>query len=470
MRFINDGWYGVISDDFNFKQVKIVAKAIVRYINSHELSKRHVAIGFDTRFLSQKYAQLIVEVLTGNNVKCYITERDIPEICLMACVKNLKCSAGIMITAGNKHYSFNGIKFIPDYAGPAMSHISMEIERNIRLISDMEEEIEYKNYEQALALSQVEPVDMIQEYYKILEKKIDFKKIRENGLKIVVDCINGPIRGVMHRILGKSSDIIEVNSDFNPAFSERTPDPEKDDLEFLSETVKNAEADFGIAFDTSGDRISFIDSNGNRLNRDVILGVVLEYILKTRGKSGVVAKTTCTSNIIDKVCNENGVELVETYTGFKHITEKLIKGKVVFGCDHSGGYTFSDYIPYRDSILFLLCIIEIINVTDKTIKELSDEFTEIHGEYHSSKSIVRVRDEEEKMRILGKIKNIGMLFEKNSIKDQIQKDGYKIIFNDNSFILIIAHPLISEFSVFIECNDKSVLASMEKQIRKFFDE
>ncbi|MCK9475417.1 MAG: hypothetical protein M0R46_05835, partial [Candidatus Muirbacterium halophilum] len=430
----------------------------------------HVAIAYDTRFLSYKYAELIAEVLTGNNIKCYMTERDVPEVCLMACVKNLKCSSGIMITAGNKNYSYNGIKFIPDYAGPAMSHISMEIERNIRLISDMEEEIEYKNYDQALALSQVEPVDMIQEYNKLVEKKIEFKKLKENGLKIVIDCINGPIRGVFHKILGKSSDIIEINSDYNPAFSERTPDPEKDNLESLSETVKNSEADLGVAFDSSGDRISFIDKNGNRLNRDVLLGIVLEYILKTKGKNGVVAKTTCTSNIIDKICVTNGVELIETYTGFKHITEKVIKGKILFGCDHSGGYTFSEYIPYRDSILFLLCIIEIMNVTDKSIIELSEEFTEIHGQYFSSKINIRVRDEEEKMRILGKIKNIGVLFEKNSIKDQIQKDGYKILFNDNSFILIIAHPLVSEFSVFIECNEKATLNTMEKQIRKFFDE
>ena len=72
MKFINDGWYGVISDDFNFRKAKIVAKAICRYLHSHELSKKHIAIGYDTRFLSERYAQIIAEVLAGNNIKSYL--------------------------------------------------------------------------------------------------------------------------------------------------------------------------------------------------------------------------------------------------------------------------------------------------------------------------------------------------------------------------------------------------------------
>lgn len=468
MKFINDGWYGIISDDFTFKKVRIVAKAIAKYLISHELYKKSVVIGYDTRFLSYQYAQIMAEVFLGNNIKCFIAERDIPEVAVAGAVKSLKCSSGIMITANNMPYQYNGIKFIPDYAGPSFSHISMEIERNIRLICDMEEEIESKSYAQGVALSLIEPLDIYKEYLKLLEKRLDLKRLKEKDLKIVVDCMNGTIRGNLNRVSLKNIEWIEVNSEYNPTFAGRRADPEYDNLDFLCETVKNVEADLGVAFDVSGGKITFIDRNGKKIDRNILIGIILEYIIQNKNKNGEVIKSSSTTRLIDTICSSNGIEIIETFSGFKNIAEKIMKNKVIFACEDSGGISYSAHIPYKDSILMLFTLLEIMCSVEMDINDLIKDFIERHGEVFSNKIIYNVSDDEEKLRVVGRQKNVINYFNSDDIKDVIQTDGIKVVFNDNSWFLIKTDPVEPKFEIFIESSDKKMITSIENNIKKFF--
>ncbi|MGM0606796.1 MAG: hypothetical protein ACQESP_00125 [Candidatus Muiribacteriota bacterium] len=466
MKFYNDGWYGKISDDFIYSNIKTLAKAIAKYIISHDLAKKKVIIGYDSRFLSYEHAQLVAEVLMGNKLDCCISDRDVPSVFTAATLKSYKGASAVHITGQNQKYFNNGLLFFPEYAGPPFSHISMEIERNIRLIKDLDEEIEIKGFQKGIAVNSLQAIDFYSEYAKCVNRIIDLKKFKDSDLKIVVDYMNGSMRHFLNKLVPRGVEWIELNHTFNPYFNGIKPDPVSGKLEFLVENIKNTEADFGVAFDSDGGNICFIDSNGQKIHRDILLGIVLEYIIKNKTKNGIVVKTNSTTSLVDEVCQKNGVEIEETYSGFRHIVERLIKNKVILGADNSGGITSSDHVPVKDSVLFLLYIIEIMSLKKKSLTELVEEFNSEYGQFYSKCFEIKHNSEEEKLRIISKLKKFSDSFREEDIKDIYQTDGLKMIFKDKSWFYIRIHSAALKSEVIIESQDKNITEKLQNKINK----
>ncbi|PLX15243.1 MAG: hypothetical protein C0601_13545 [Candidatus Muiribacterium halophilum] len=467
MKFSRGGWTGIISDDFTFEKASIVIKAICKYMTSHGLDRKKLIVSYDSRFLSYKYAQLAVEVITGHGIKCIISERDIPSVFSLSTLKNDKEGGVIHFSGSNREYYINSILFFPEYGGPAFSHIVMEIERNIRLISQMEEDIPMKSYGQGLALSNVIVHDIFNDYKKILDKSLDMKKIKEVQGKICVDYMNGSLRGFLRDILPKGINLIEINSDYNPYMGGHRPDPESGNHEFLSETIKNSESDFGVAFDTDAQHVAFFDSHGRKVNSNILLGVILDYLIRNRSKSGKVVKTLSSTSLIDIICEENAIEVIETFTGFKHVSEKLLKEKIIFAVDSYGGITFSGHLNNMDSILLLMMIIEIIGSTEKSFEELINDCITKYGDFQYKREKIGLSGEDEKLRIIGKLKLIAGEFDGSKIKEIKQSDGFKIIFENGSWLLLRMDPVNPELELFYESKYKDFIEEVQKKIKRF---
>jgi|GEM_PF-7036090 len=470
MKFSGDGWTGVISDDFTFEKASIVVKAICKYMTSHGLDRKKLIVSYDTRFLSHKYAQMAVEVITGHGIKCIISERDTPSIFSLSTLKTEKEGGLIHFSGTNREYYINSILFFPEYGGPAFSHIVMEIERNIRLISQMEEDIPMKSYGQGLALSNVIVHDVFSDYRKTLEKSIDIKKMKDIECRICVDYMNGSLRGFLRDILPKNISVIELNSDYNPYMNGNRPDPESQELEFLSETIKNSEAQLGVAFDSDARNVAFLDSSGKKVNRNMLLGIILDYILKNRSKSGKVVKTLSTTALVDVICEENAIEVIETFTGFKHISEKLIKENVLLAADSYGGITFTGHLNNMDSILMLMMVFEIMGSTGKTFDELIKEFSEVYGDYEYKKDIIELSGEDEKLRMIGRLKLIAGEFDGSKIKEIKQSDGFKMIFENGSWLFLRMNPVNPELELFYESRYKDFVDDVQKKVKRFLED
>ncbi len=123
IKFGTDGWRAVISDTFTFENVKRVAQAIAQYYNCQIETlgrKPKMAVGFDTRFLSEKYAQIAADVLIQNGIDAQLSERPVPTPALSYAVKHRGLDSGVMITASHNPAEYNGIK-IKNAAGGAAS-------------------------------------------------------------------------------------------------------------------------------------------------------------------------------------------------------------------------------------------------------------------------------------------------------------------------------------------------------------
>lgn len=176
----------MIARDFTFDNVRIVTQAIADYVNAHRLSGRGVVIGYDNRFLSEHFARTAAAVLLGNGIPVFLPEKALPTPVTAYAIRLTKAAGAIMITASHNPPEYNGIKFIPEYAGPALPDITNEIEGSVRKL-EQGGEIKEQPLEAAEAEGKVSTIDPFPHYLEHLSGLIDLENIRRARLKVVVD-------------------------------------------------------------------------------------------------------------------------------------------------------------------------------------------------------------------------------------------------------------------------------------------
>ncbi|HOT77096.1 MAG TPA: phosphoglucomutase/phosphomannomutase family protein, partial [Candidatus Wallbacteria bacterium] len=123
IKFGTDGWRAIMAEDFTFANVRMVAYAIAKYVKDAQKASKGVVIGYDTRFLSDKFAETCARVLLGADIKVLLMERDAPTPVTAFTAVKRNTAGAIMLTASHNPPYYNGIKFIPEYGGPASPQI-----------------------------------------------------------------------------------------------------------------------------------------------------------------------------------------------------------------------------------------------------------------------------------------------------------------------------------------------------------
>src|SRR4030043_63618 len=118
IKFGTSGWRGIIAEDFTFANARLVCQALADYLTGEGLTSRGVVIGYDTRFLSEVFAATAAEVMAGNGIPCFFSNRDCPTPVVSFAIKEGKHAGGINITASHNPPEYNGVKFSPASGGP----------------------------------------------------------------------------------------------------------------------------------------------------------------------------------------------------------------------------------------------------------------------------------------------------------------------------------------------------------------
>ncbi|HJO91236.1 MAG TPA: phosphoglucomutase/phosphomannomutase family protein, partial [Anaerolineales bacterium] len=127
IQFGTDGWRAVIGDTFTFGNLRLVSQAIADAVTSPDwLDEEHqnhdpnlMVVGYDTRFLSDRFAREVARVLAGNGIKVYLAHADAPTPAISYSVKHLKAAGAVMITASHNAPRYNGVKIKAAYGGSA---------------------------------------------------------------------------------------------------------------------------------------------------------------------------------------------------------------------------------------------------------------------------------------------------------------------------------------------------------------
>jgi len=444
IHFGTDGWRAVISDSFTFDNLRMVAQAIADAVASEYWNKNDdtdsnkVVIGFDTRFLSDRFAGEVGRVLAANGFKVLLSQSDAPTPAISYAVKHEKAVAGVMITASHNAPRYNGVKLKGAFGGSALPEQCRRVEI---YINDNEEQARGPNlmdYVKARDAGLIQKFNPLNAYFDHLRTLIHTDIIAENPQRFVVDAMYGSGRGVIKSFLqGTGCEIAEIRGEMNPGFGGVHPEPIAKYLGALASAVSSGMGNFGVVTDGDADRIGAMDERGQFVDPHKIMALSLRYLVEKRGMSGAVVRTVSTTRMIDRLAKRYGMKLYETPVGFNHIADYMMQEDVLIGGEESGGISFKGHIPEGDGPIMGLLLVEMIAESKKSLVELVDDLLEDVGPAHYERVDLRLSRPVAKAEMTGFLtKQAPAEIGGQKVDEISQRDGVKYILADDSWLLI----------------------------------
>jgi phosphomannomutase len=356
IRFGTDGWRDLLSGGFNFENVRIMAQAHAQAILKH--GGRRVVIGFDTRIASDRFAQLVADVMASNGLEKLMSTQYLPTPALSYAVVHHQADAGVMITASHNPAAYNGYKVKGAYGGSATPDLIHRIETELSEVRRIA-----NNPRQAIERFDIRPA-----YHAQLERLLDLDMIARFTGDFYHNAMGGSGCGWFEGFIKQYRLPLRFHAVLNKPhalFYGLNPEPIPQNLRDRSYLTSTDPLAFVAVTDGDSDRLGVLLHDGEFFNAHQILAVLLNH-LHAKGYHGRVVKTVSSSQMIDVLAARRGLELLETPIGFKHITAAFLEGeldaqrKVMLAGEESGGFASVGHIPERDGLLHGLLLLESI--------------------------------------------------------------------------------------------------------------
>ena len=376
IRFGTDGWRAVVGEDYTFDNVRACAAALASHMLDTGLAKRGAVVGYDTRFISDRFATAVAETLADSGIATHIFDRPGPTPAGSLAVTNLDAGAGAIITASHNPAEWNGFKVKSSAGGSAPPEMVESVETHLaRILSTGQSTL---SGEVRGALTEFDPITP---YVERLAQLVDADVLRSSGLKVVVDAMHGAGAGVLPRVLaGGSTEVVEIRDEPNPAFPGMgQPEPVEANLSQLVDAVREHGADVGLALDGDADRLGVVDENGVYMSTLEVFSLIADHLMGRKQVSGGVACTITMSSMIDRLGEKHGAPIYRTPVGFKYVGPAMVDNDCAAGGEESGGYAFRGHIPERDGPLSGLMFLEAMIQSGNTPSQLLYELHRIAG-------------------------------------------------------------------------------------------
>jgi alpha-D-glucose phosphate-specific phosphoglucomutase len=436
IQFGTSGWRGIIADDVTFARARVVIQSIADHLKGAGLEQRGIVVGYDTRFLAERFAQEAAKVLTANGIRVFLCDRDTPTPVVAYEVVRRQASGAITITASHNPPEYSGIKFSTPTGGPALPDVTRFIEAraNERWANPQVETLEIEVAEKAGLLTMIDPSGP---YLTHLQSLVNFEAIRQARLRVVADPLFGTGRGYLDEACRDAGCEVEVLHDWrDPFFGGGAPDPAPRRLVELGERVVKCKAHLGLATDGDADRFGIVDSDGTVVSANQILALLLKHLLTTRPHSGGVARSVATTHLLDLVARHYHVPLYETPVGFKYVGDLITQGQVILAGEESAGLSIRGHVPEKDGILACLLVAELVAIRGRaSLRQLLDELYAEVGTLLSRRIDLELRPEEQD-RLLEKLQQPPTQLLGRKVEGIQRVDGTKLLLQDGSWVLI----------------------------------
>jgi phosphoglucomutase len=467
IKFGTSGWRGVIADDFTFSRVRAVSQAIADHLTAQGLKDKGVVVGYDTRFLSERFAAESVKVFAANGIRAFLSNRDVPTPAVSFDIIRRKAAGGINFTASHNPPEYNGLKFSPAWGGPALPETTKDIETRANALID-KNSINTMMLAEAKQKGLVEDADLRKAYLDDLKKKIDFEPIKKAKLKIAVDLLYGTGRDYLDSVLRDTGCSVTVLHGHRDAmFGGRSPEPSEENLSELSAMMKKGRFDIGLAVDGDADRFGILDPDGTYINPNQVLALVLDYLCRTRGWKGGAARSIATSHLIDAVAKKHNIEVYETGVGFKFIGDLLVQGKIIFGGEESAGMTIKDHVPEKDGILACLLVAEMVSSEKRSLKDMLKRLYKEVGTILNDRVNIRLTEanrSEVYARLSQPLNELGGFRVKGK---KTTADGTKYMLEDDSWVLMRTSGTEPVVRLYVESSSEAHIRELTEAGKKF---
>ncbi len=483
IKFGTDGWRGIIADDFTFENVRMVSQAVADYVNGQDMGCKGIVVGYDNRFLSDRFADAVADVMIQNGIKVYLADGPLPTPVTAFAVKVHNAAGAVILTASHNPPEYNGFKFIPDYAGPALPHITGAIEDNIARLQASLGQRRVFSQEQALELAVAlapdkkpdKPgvaerimIDPRTEYFEHLEQLVDMGAIARSNLHVMVDAMHGCGMGYLDVMLEQAGISVEQCRCYRePVFGGSLPEPTGQTLAIGCGWVKERDGSLGLALDGDADRFGIIDSGGVYTTPNQFLPLLYHHLITHKGLVGPVTRTVATTHMLDRIAEKHGQAVYETAVGFKYIGQNLLEKGCILGGEESGGLSIKGHIPEKDGILAGLLALEIVAVHGNSLAELAEEVARAYGGKLYSERLDVHTTPGQKKDVLEKLKDFAPAqLAGEPVTEIITVDGFKLVLASGEWALIRASGTEPLFRIYAETGEEQRIKQIQEDIMK----
>ncbi|MBL7063003.1 MAG: phosphoglucomutase/phosphomannomutase family protein [Anaerolineae bacterium] len=439
IKFGTDGWRAVISDTFTFANLRLVAQAIADYVLEETGNGQpEVVVGFDTRFLSDRYATEVARVMAGNRIVAHLTRADAPTPAISYSVVHKGATAGVMITASHNAPRYNGVKLKAAFGGAALPEQVDRVEAHLVRNQEMARGPNVMDYQVALDQGLIRRFDPAWAYYEHLSQLVDLDVISDGELRVVTDAMYGSGRKCIADMLARTRcRVHEIRGEMNPGFGGIHPEPMAHYLSALGAAMQSYHADLGLATDGDGDRIGAMDAHGNFVDPHHIFALALRYLVEERGWNGAVVKTVSTTRMVDRLAARYNLPLLETPVGFDYIADHMLNSDVLIGGEESGGICIKGHIPEGDGVLMGLLLLEIVSAAGAPLHELVAGLQADVGPAHYARRDMPLRRPVAKADMVARLtEDVPQSLGGQEVVEVETLDGVKYLLSDDSWLLI----------------------------------
>jgi len=360
--FGTDGIRGVANEYPITPEVALrIGRAVARILKAQRSGRHKVVIGKDTRVSGYMLETALTSGLVSEGARVLLTG-PVPTPAVAHLTKSMACDAGIMLTASHNPYADNGIKIF----GPDGYKLNDELEAAVEeiILGDQPSPT-------GVRLGKAFRIDdATGRYIEFAKSSVGSQNL--SGLKVVVDCAHGAGYFVGPLIfeelgaevikLGTSPDGYNINEGFGSLHPEKA-----------AKRVIDERADIGICLDGDADRVIFIDKNGEVISGDRVLCLCAKALHAKGNLRGNTLVSTVMSNLgLRDALAADGIDLLTTDVGDRHVLERMRKGGFNLGGENSGHLIFSDFATTGDGIVSALMVLSFIQDTGKSLAQLAD--------------------------------------------------------------------------------------------------
>jgi len=432
IKFGTSGWRAVMGEEFTFGNVRIVVQAVANYLKQRFPGRAiHVIVNYDTRFLSERFANEATKILSHNQIRVWLADRDAPAQAQALQIIKRKAQAGINFTASFNPPEYNGLKLNLETGAPALPSETDKVEEEVRRLS---REPVFNPYYPRQEF--VQKIDLQSDYLEFIQTKIDFASIQKSRLRIGVDLLYGTSREYLDEILEDNEiPVEEIHGYVDPYFGGITPSCSEENLRELGRLVRDKKCHLGLATDADGDRFGILDQNGHFISQNIILSLLLDYLVRVKGWRGGVARSVSTTHLIDRVARRYGLRLFKTPVGFKYMADLFLRKQIIFGGEESACIAVKSHLPEKDGIFAGLLVAEMIAVCGKSLTDLRRDFFRTYGKKISGQRSVPLHPKSEralKDLIIAPPDHLGG----RRVLGVERVDGIKLDFDDDDWLLL----------------------------------
>ena len=434
--FGTSGWRGIIAEDFTFASLRRAVAAVAAHVREQGQAEKGLVVGYDTRFLSDRFARTAAEVLAGAGVRAFLAERDVPTPVVAHEILARGTAGGLMLTASHNPAEWNGLKVSEGTGGPALPEVTQAIAARANALAP-DASIPELPLDEAEGRGLIARIDPQPRYLARLRELVDFEAIRRARLSVVVDVLYGTARGYLDAALqGAGASVTVLHADLDPSFGGGAPDPSARMLVPLARTVGEVGAVAGLACDGDADRFGVVDRDGSFVEPNYVVALVLHYLLATRGWPGDAGRSVATTHLIDAVAHRHGRDVHETPVGFKYLGELIGAGKLVLGGEESAGLSIRGHVPEKDGILACLLVAEVLaGAGGRTLGALLEDLYRDVGTFRTRRINLNLTPEA-KARLVGLLAIPPAEIAGRPVLRVNRLDGVKLLLPDDAWVLL----------------------------------